>query len=70
MELNNDEDNANISDSAQTDNTTGAETSKRKKRRVLVEDKTDIWCYFNKLNSLKPKHKKGSCNVKLEQAKM
>ena len=42
MELNNDEDNANISDSAQTDNTTGVETSKRKKRRVLVEDKTDI----------------------------
>ena len=31
MELNNDEDNANISDSAQTDNTTGAKISKRKK---------------------------------------
>ena len=37
MELNNDEDNTNISDYAQTDNTTGAETNKRKKRRVLVD---------------------------------
>ena len=69
MELNNDEDNANISDSAQTDNTTGAETSKRKKRRVLVEDKTDIWRYFNKLDPPKPKHKKGSCNVEIRTSK-
>ncbi|CAI2161981.1 5685_t:CDS:2 [Funneliformis geosporum] len=44
----------------------GIETSKRKKKRVLAEDKTDIWCYFNKLDLPKPKHKKGSCNSHLE----
>ncbi|CAI2182893.1 19813_t:CDS:1, partial [Funneliformis geosporum] len=69
MELNNIEDNANISDSAQTNNTVGIETSKRKKRRVLAEDKTDIWRYFNKLDSPKPKHKKGSCNVVIKTSK-
>lgn len=69
MELNNGEDNANFSDSARTDSTTGTETSKRKKRRVLVEDKTDIWRYFNKLDPPKPKHKKGTCNVEIRTSK-
>ena len=66
MEVNDDE---YISDSAQTDGTASTETSKRKKRRVLIEDKTDIWLYFNKLDPPKPKHKKGSCNVEIKTSK-
>jgi len=66
MEVN---DNEYISDSAQTDGTASTETSKRKKRRVLIEDKTDIWLYFNKLDPPKPKHKKGSCNVEIKTSK-
>ncbi|GES78174.1 zinc finger BED domain-containing protein 4-like [Rhizophagus clarus] len=58
MELNNNEDNAYFSDSARTDSTADIKASGRKRRRVLVVDKTDIWHYFNKLNSPKPKHKK------------
>ncbi|GES80863.1 hypothetical protein RCL_jg17708.t1 [Rhizophagus clarus] len=51
--------NDNISDSAQTGGTAGTGTCKKKKIRVLIEDKTDIWRYFNKLDLSKPKHKKG-----------
>ncbi|GBC04852.1 hypothetical protein RclHR1_00590038 [Rhizophagus clarus] len=69
MELNNDEDNAYFSDSARTDSTAGTEASGRKRRRVLVVDKTDIWRYFNKLDPPKPKHKKGSCNVEIRTSK-
>ncbi|GES76464.1 zinc finger BED domain-containing protein 4-like [Rhizophagus clarus] len=69
MELNNDEDNAYFSDSARTDSTAGTEASGRKRRRVLVADKTDIWRYFNKLDPPKPKHKKGSCNVEIRTSK-
>ncbi|GES86173.1 zinc finger BED domain-containing protein 1-like [Rhizophagus clarus] len=56
-------------DSARTDSTAGTEASGRKRRRVLVVDKTDIWHYFNKLDSPKPKHKKGSCNVEIRTSK-
>src|ERR1700722_14563315 len=59
----------NISDSAQTDTTVSTETSKKKRRRAVTDDKTDIWLYFNKLEPPKLKHKKGSCNVEIKTSK-
>jgi hypothetical protein len=59
----------NISDSGQTDATTSTDANKKKKRRTIIEDKTDIWLYFSKLESPKPKHKKGSCNVEIKTSK-
>lgn len=45
------------------------DTTINKKRKVIIEDKTDVWLYFNKLEPPKPKHKKGSCNVEIKTSK-
>ena len=37
------------------------DTSTNKKQKVIIEDKSDVWLYFDKLEPPKPKHKKGSC---------